>query len=78
MDETKIINSSDIANAFDQYFVNVAENLNSKVPARDMLTPDYFFVNMRHYLILRSVSVENCIGTISNLNKSSSAKMFCL
>jgi hypothetical protein len=68
----EISSDADISNHFNQYFLNVAKNLNSNVPSNSMDPCLYMTNSTEKSLFFQPTSEEEILQIISNLKNSSS------
>jgi Skp family chaperone for outer membrane proteins len=68
----EISSDADISNHFNQYFLNVAKNLNSNVPSNSMDPCLYMTSSTEKSLFFQPTSEEEILQIISNLKNSSS------
>ena len=64
-------NEMQIADSFNEYFSNVAINLESDIPHHDKSPTDYISANIPHSFFISPISQSECIGIISNLKNTS-------
>lgn len=68
--ETELVNDYETEDAFNQYFVNIAETLDGHFPASDESPLHYLNVGITHSLFVRTVTVEEFISNAYLKNTS--------